>query len=308
MVDKRLTSRKSLESDDYLKDDNGSSFSVEETSLYNAIYERADEIKKYSSEDVARKIRWNDLALFDLPAYASNKDPEVTKQLGAVFDMNDAYNISCQVWDKDDFSADDHIGTVDYEYAEEKFIGYSSETGEFLPGPKEFGWHATLFEMAAAENPNPECLKEMIRAGADLNNGYNKNALHFAVKYNNSKVVQFLIEQGMDVNAVSEKFNGKTAIQIALEQGDGKKFEILARSGALFDKKNLKKIVPQEEKISFVNELSPEMREELGYPKEGFETKKEARSTAKSNASLYLSKFAQPQKDTEPVQKTGKER
>ena len=228
--------------------------------------------------------------MFDLPGYAANTNPQVTKQLGAMFDLNDWYNISCQVWDEDTFSADDYIGTAMY-----------GEEG--LYGPTEFQDGASLFTMAAALNPNPECLKEMIRAGADVKSEYNQSALHFAVKYNTPEVVQLLIEQGMDVNAESTRFDSKTPAQLALERGDGKTFEILARAGALFDKEGLKKIVPQEKNFEFVNALSPEMREELGFPKEGLSLEENpVEKTA--NTSLYLSKFAQASKEGNTPQPT----
>ena len=228
--------------------------------------------------------------MFDLPGYAANTNPQVTKQLGAMFDLNDWYNISCQVWDEDTFSADDYIGTAMY-----------GEEG--LYGPTEFQDGASLFTMAAALNPNPECLKEMIRAGADVKSEYNQSALHFAVKYNTPEVVQLLIEQGMDVNAESKRFGSKTPAQLALERGDGKTFEILARAGALFDKEGLKKIVPQNKNFEFVNALSPEMREELGFPKEGL-SREENPAEKTANTSLYLSKFAQASKEGNTPQPT----
>ncbi len=286
---KRARSREELENDDYLKDDNEDElrWGISDRYVDDIIYERHADIKNCDAETVSR---WLPRAyLFDLPGYAAHENPQVAKQLGAMFDLNDWYNISCQVWDYDIFSADDYIGTAKY--------------GEGLCGPTEFHAGTSLFTMAAALNSNPECLKEMIRAGADVESKYNQSALHFAVKYNTSEVVQLLIEQGMDVNAKSERFGSKTPAQLALEQGDGKTFEILARAGALFDKEGLKEIVPQNKNFEFVNALSPEMREELGFPKEGLSCEENpAEKTA--NTSLYLSKFAQASKEGNTPQPT----
>ncbi len=171
-----------------------------------------------------------------------------------------------------------------------------------MHGPKEFHTGASLFTMAAALNPNPECLQQMLKAGANVKREYNKDALHFAVKYNTPEVVQLLIEQGMDVNASSVRFLG-TPAELALERGDGETFEILARAGALFDKKNLKNIVPKEKNFEFVNALSPEMREELGFPKEGL-SREENPVEKTANTSLYLSKFAQASKEGNTPQPT----
>ena len=119
-----------------------------------------------------------------------------------------------------------------------------------------------------------------------------------------------LIKNGADVNrraASNKKFpEGILPSQVALERGDGKVFEVLARAGAYFDKTRWEDIIPEDKRVSFINDLSPEMREELGFPKEGVTDS--SNLGREPNAGLYLSKFAQPQKATELVQKTGKER
>ncbi len=338
MVDKRLKGHK-LDWDDYAKDGDGRSlkgddlfkekekiysndtlpelwgdeYSVMEESdriLHNVIKDRFDIITNLSPEDVAEELgsdfinqKVSGFYLFDLPAYAAHSNPEVSKQLGAMFDMNDAYNISCQVWDRDYFSEDDYIGTVSYDTVDSGGLIPKMEKGNFLFGPYEFGKHTSIFTMAAAQNPNPDCLKEMIKAGADVDNQYNQDALHFAVKYNNSKVVQFLIENGMAVNARSNLFGNKTPVQLALENADPETFEILVKAGAKFSKQDVKKTVPREYNFSFVNGLSPELREQLGFPKEGLLKTKEA-ALKKSDAASYLAKVSQSQGENKPLQTT----
>ncbi len=119
MTDDRVKSTQRLELDDYLKDDSGKKLRGKalkirgsRTTLGRIIEFRHNEIKNMTVDEVFRNLQ--DPYLFDLPGYAAHENPEVAKQLGTMFDLNDWYNISCQVWDVDTFSADDHIGTARY--------------------------------------------------------------------------------------------------------------------------------------------------------------------------------------------------
>ena len=59
----------------------------------------------------------------------------------------------------------------------------------------------------------------------------------------------------------------------------------------------------EEKNFEFVNALSPEMREELGFPKEGL-SREENPAEKTAHTSLYLSKFAQASKEGNTPQPT----
>ncbi len=279
MTDKRVTGQESLDDDDFVQDGRDLSFGYEDAGHYSSpledvtvsefLYARHQKIKRTLGSFVSASLPnaedldsfWHDTSdfyLFDLPAYATHSDPQVARTLGQKFDVNDQYNISCQVWDRDPWG-NDEIGTASY--GDGLFI--DPETGKTIP---EWNSHVSVFEMAVTQNPNPECIKELIAAG-----GWAKNTdvLLLAVKYNNPQVVKALIEAGANVNDVAGlggRFpEGTTPIQLALERGHGGMFELLANSGAKYYKMDVKEIISQEKEERFVSGLTPEMRAHLGY-------------------------------------------
>ena len=66
---------------------------------------------------------------------------------------------------------------------------------------------------------NKDVVKELIRAGADINakNKDGNTALHFALKNGNIDVSRFLVKKGADYQAVNNK--GETPMEIAVEKG-----------------------------------------------------------------------------------------
>lgn len=96
--------------------------------------------------------------------------------MGKNFDVNDQYNISCQIWD-DDILTTEHIGTV--YYGEGLFVDGKGKT---IP---EWRTHTSIFEMAAAQNPNPEAVKILIDAGGRVKD---TDVFMLAVKYNTQKL------------------------------------------------------------------------------------------------------------------------
>lgn len=77
----------------------------------------------------------------------------------------------------------------------------------------------TALLLHADRHCNKGVIKELIRAGADIN-AKNKNgdtALHFALINGNSEVARFLIKKGADYRAVNNK--GKSPMEIAAEKG-----------------------------------------------------------------------------------------
>lgn len=98
-----------------------------------------------------------------------------------------------------------------------------SVTGTFLDKDVDVN-HAdnngnTVLLLHTDRHCNKDVVKELIRAGADVN-AKNKNgdtALHFALVNGNTDVARFLIKKGADYNTANNK--GKTPIEIAVENG-----------------------------------------------------------------------------------------
>lgn len=289
MVEGRVTSQEPLESDDYLvdgKDGARGDYIIEQkqSATHNAsdvegmtvgeyLFQRHRMLRSQPIPNGLPRSKERDWRLyggpllFDLPAYATHKNPWVAQQLGKFLDVNKQYNISCQIWD-DDFLEEDYIGTS--YYGNGLFV---SEDGDTIP---EWGASASIMEMAAAQNHNPEFIGELIAAGGVINT----DAMLLAVKYNHNKVIRYLIENGANVNACSRggKFpEGTTPVQVAVQRGQGHLFEELVKAGAKYKKNEIRQLIAEESEKRgeegedfeerFVASLSPEMRQELGYPK-----------------------------------------
>ena len=99
----------------------------------------------------------------------------------------------------------------------------------------------TPFLHAALNNPNPEILKALLKAGANLRDTdyEGKTALILAATYGHADVVKFLIDSGLDVNAKDQ--HGYTALMSAvLWEADYTTANLLISSGADVNAQNKK--------------------------------------------------------------------
>jgi len=91
---------------------------------------------------------------------------------------------------------------------------------------------ATSLEQAASEG-RVETIKSLIAQGGDINvkNAHGQSPLHLAVKQGNSDVVQVLLENGAEVDAI-ETDSGCTSLHYAASLGHADLCESLVRYGA----------------------------------------------------------------------------
>lgn len=78
---------------------------------------------------------------------------------------------------------------------------------------------STALILNTREQCYKEVIKELIRAGADVNLADNtgNTALHYALQYGDQEVARFLVKKGADYNRTNNR--GESAVQMAVEKG-----------------------------------------------------------------------------------------
>ena len=87
-------------------------------------------------------------------------------------------------------------------------------------------------------NDDIENIKNYIKSGNNLNikNKYNYTILMYASEYNNSEIVQLLLDNKVDIDYVG--YDGNTALHIACRFGNTEIVRLLIDAGADFNKKD----------------------------------------------------------------------
>jgi len=100
----------------------------------------------------------------------------------------------------------------------------------------------------ASEHGHKNVVELLIAEGADVNavNGgrfMEQTALHIAVSYGHDDIVEILLANGADVNA--RTYSGKTALEMAAKKGHVKIAELLREHGAVMLRERRRYVSPQ---------------------------------------------------------------
>lgn len=101
-------------------------------------------------------------------------------------------------------------------------------------------WEKTPLHWAARNNSNPEVIRLLIKAGADVNAGIKSGKvtpLYFALERNeNPDIISLLIKAGAKVNASDRR--GRTPLHMAAAESTPEVISVLLRSGANLSARN----------------------------------------------------------------------
>jgi ankyrin repeat protein len=96
--------------------------------------------------------------------------------------------------------------------------------------PKPSTWHETPVLVIAAHKGSIEIVQELIAAGGDVNQGFDRLPLHVASEDGHLEVVQLLLDVGADVEGYEEDY--WTALMAAAEAGHLQIVQLLVEKGA----------------------------------------------------------------------------